>query len=188
MWMFERRLRSRKAPRAKSRRVVHSHPASGTTSLTKGAHWPMFDGMNERRAGFTLIEILVVIVIITILASIVTVNVFRKPGEARVAAARMQMKQLQTALQVYRTEQGRLPTQEQGLRALVRRPTREPIPQRYPAGGYLDSPNVPNDPWGEPYVYLVPGRNGEPFELISYGSDREPGGEDEAADISTSDP
>jgi general secretion pathway protein G len=139
------------------------------------------------RGGFTLLEILVVIMIITILASIVSVNVLRKPGEARVSAAKMQVKQLQTAVQLYRTEQGRIPTQEQGLEALVSKPTIEPVPQRYPEDGYLDSRKLPADPWKNDFVYLVPGRRGEPFEIISYGGDGEPGGDGEAADLSSAD-
>jgi general secretion pathway protein G len=137
--------------------------------------------------GFTLLEILVVIMIITILASIVSVNVLRKPGEARVSAARMQIKQLQTAVQLYRTEQGRIPTQEQGLEALVAKPATDPIPQRYPEEGYLDSRKLPVDPWKNDYVYLAPGRAGESFEIISYGSDGEPAGDGDAADLSSAD-
>lgn len=139
------------------------------------------------RSGFTLLEILVVVMIITILASIVGVNVLRKPGEARVSAAKAQVKVLQTAVQVYRTEQGRLPTQEQGLEALVARPTSGPIPEAYPEDGYLESRRLPRDPWKNDFVYLVPGRDGEAFEIITYGADGEPGGEGEEADISSSD-
>jgi len=128
-----------------------------------------------------------VIMIITILASIVSVNVLRKPGEARVSAARMQIKQFQTAIQLYRTEQSHIPTQEQGLEALVAKPTSDPIPPRYPEEGYLDSRKLPADPWKNDYIYLAPGRNGEPFEIMSYGSDGEPGGDGEAADISSAD-
>ncbi|MBU1692635.1 MAG: type II secretion system major pseudopilin GspG [Verrucomicrobia bacterium] len=138
-------------------------------------------------AGFTLIEILVVVLIITILAGIVGVNILHKPGEARVSAARMQLQQLKTAVQLYRAEQGRLPTQEQGLEALVTRPTREPVPQNYPDGGYLDSSKVPLDPWKHEYIYLVPGRRAEPFEIISYGGDGEPGGSGESVDLTSSD-
>lgn len=141
----------------------------------------------SERDGFTLIEILVVVLIVTILASIVGVNLLHKPGEARVSAARMQLQQLKTAVQLYRAEQGRVPTQEQGLEALVNRPTREPVPSTYPEGGYLDSREVPLDPWKNQYLYLVPGRRNEPFEIISYGSDGEPGGSGEAADLSSSD-
>jgi len=139
------------------------------------------------KSGFTLIEILVVVLIITILAGIVGVNILHKPGEARVSATRMQLQQLKTAVQLYRAEQGRVPTQDQGLEALVTRPTRDPVPQNYPEGGYLDSRKVPTDPWGHDFIYLVPGRRAEPFELISYGGDGEPGGDGEAADLTSSD-
>lgn len=137
------------------------------------------------QAGFTLIEILVVVAIIAILAGIVAVNVLHKPGEARVAAASIQIKQLATALRLYRTEQGVFPTQAQGLEALVVASTSEPRPRVFPPEGYLEGRSVPADPWGEPYIYLIPGRNGEPFEVISYGSDREPGGEGNATDLSS---
>ncbi len=136
--------------------------------------------------GFTLIELLVVIAIITILAGVVTVSLVRKPAEARIAAAKLQIKELQTALNIYRTEQGRFPTQEQGLDALVRAPDREPIPRSYPRDGYLEGTKVPMDPWGVPFVYLAPGRAGESYEILCYGSDGEPGGEDDAADLSSS--
>ena len=139
----------------------------------------------QQKQGFTLIEILVVVMIIAILASIVGINVLRKPSEARVAAAQMQIKQLQTALQMYRTEQGRLPTQAQGLSALVIKPSTDPVPEKYPEEGYLDSRTLPKDPWGNDFIYLIPGRNGETFEIISYGSDGEPEGQGDAADLSS---
>jgi len=141
---------------------------------------------DRRCAGFTLLEILVVLIIITVLAGIVGVNVLRKPGEARVAAARMQVRQLAAALKLYYAEQGMYPTQQQGLEALVKEPQTPPRPPHYPEGGYLDSLEVPRDPWGNEYVYLRPGRHGEPFEVICYGSDGQPGGEGDAADISSS--
>lgn len=140
----------------------------------------------QRQAGFTLIEVLVVIIIITLLSSIVAVNLFDKPGEARQSTARLQIKNLQTAVQLYRTKHGTVPTLEQGLAALVSAPTRPPVPENYPAGGYLDSRQVPRDPWGHEYIYLAPGRSGEVFEIISYGSDGEPGGSGEAQDLTSS--
>ncbi len=139
-------------------------------------------------SGFTLVEILVVIVIITVLATVVTVSIVRKPGEARVAAAKLQIKELQTALQVYRTEQGRAPTQAQGLDALLNKPAIEPVPAKYPPEGYLETRVLPKDPWNNDYVYLTPGRRGEPYEILCYGSDGEPGGNEDAADISSSGP
>ncbi|HEY8240956.1 MAG TPA: type II secretion system major pseudopilin GspG, partial [Kiritimatiellia bacterium] len=134
------------------------------------------------------VEILVVLVIITVLASVVTVSIVRKPGEARVAAAKLQIKELQTAIQVYRTEQGRPPTQTQGLDALINKPTTEPVPANYPSEGYIETRVMPKDPWQHDYIYLTPGRRGEAFEVISYGSDGEPGGADDAADLSSSEP
>ena len=140
-------------------------------------------------AGFSLVEILVVIAIMAILAGVVAVSVMHKPAEARVAAARMQLKNLSTSVQVYLTEQGRIPSLAQGLNALVRKPTIEPIPRNYRPGGYLESREVPLDPWGRPYIYLVPARSGDkPFEIITYGSDGEKGGEGDAADLSSTDP
>lgn len=141
------------------------------------------------KTGFTLIEILVVILIISIIAGIVGINVYRHPAAARRSATRLQIRTLKDALQLYRMEQGRYPTQEQGLAALCRKPVLPPVPQNYPENGYLDSSEPPLDPWGKPYIYIVPGRNrNEPFEIISYGADGEPGGTGEAADISSSDP
>ena len=138
------------------------------------------------QAGFTLVEMLVVIAIIGILAGLVFVNLGGKAGEARIAATSFQIKQIETALKIYRTEQGRYPTQAQGLSALVQKPTLEPVPARYPEEPYLEGGVVPQDPWGNPYSYLIPGRQNEPYEIISYGSDGEPGGDGEGADISSS--
>lgn len=136
-----------------------------------------------RRAGFTLIEILVVVLIIAILATIVSVNVLHKPAEARIAAAQMNLRAVKTALEMYHADNGVFPSQAQGLSALQVKPALDPVPRTYPEGGYLE---VPRDPWGEEFIYLTPGRKGEPFEIITYGSDGEPGGEGEAADLSSS--
>jgi len=141
---------------------------------------------DRRRAGFSFIEIIVVMVIIAILAGVVTVNVLHKPAEARISAAKMQLQQLRTALEMYSAEQGRVPTQEQGLEALVRKTSLPPVPERFPPNGYLNSAAVPLDPWKHAYIYLVPGRSNEAFEIISYGGDGEPGGAGDAADISSS--
>ena len=141
----------------------------------------------KTRAGFTLLEILVVVMIITILATIVGVSVSRRPGEARVMAAKVQIAAFRTALDLYRMDQGQFPSQEQGLKALCEKPTIPPIPDKYPDEPYLRSRKVPMDPWKHDYVYLVPGAQGEKYEIISYGAGGEQGGEGEAADISSSD-
>ncbi len=139
------------------------------------------------KKGFTLIEILVVLVIVMGLAGIVTVGVMRHQVESRVKMAQLQISQFEQALQAYHLDHGRYPTQAQGLEALVRRPTASPVPERYPEEGYLARTRLPLDPWGNEYIYLAPGRRGEPFEIISYGSDGEPGGSGHAAEISSSD-
>ncbi len=143
--------------------------------------------MKTHCGGFTLVEILVVVLIISILAGIVGMSVLRHPAEAKVTAAKLQVKTIKNALQVYRMEQDRYPTQAQGLEALCSKPSIPPVPQVYPDEGYLDSRTVPVDPWGRAYIYIAPGRNNEPYEIISYGSDGEPGGAGDAADISSSD-
>lgn len=139
------------------------------------------------RGGFTLIEILVVMAIIMGLVTVVTVNVLQKQKKARVDTAKIQIRELQNAVAHYQIEQGRIPTMEQGIDALVRKPTSPPAPEVYPQDGYLASRNLPRDPWGHEYVYIVPGREGLPFEIVSYGVDGEPGGENDAADISSAD-
>lgn len=141
----------------------------------------------DKRGGFTLIEILVVLVIVMGLASIVTVNVVRHQSESKVKTAQLQISQLEQGLQTYHLEHGRYPSQAQGLLALVQRPTTAPVPEPYPEDGYLARTRLPLDPWGNEYIYLAPGRQGEPYEIISYGSDGEPGGTGHASDLSNTD-
>ena len=140
----------------------------------------------ERRSGFTLMELLIVVLIITILGGVVGVQLAGRPHEARMAAARAQLEQFRMSLQLYKMDNDRYPTQRQGLQALVAPSPIEPHPRRFPEGGYLDRPEVPLDPWGNPYVYLIPGTRGEPFEVLTYGRDGEPGGTGDDADLSTS--
>ena len=139
----------------------------------------------KTRAGFTLMELLVVILIITILGSVVVVKLAGRPHEARHAAAVAQLESFRLALKLYRMDNGVLPTQRQGLEALVEPSTAEPVPRKFPQEGYLDRRTLPLDPWGNDYVYLIPGSGGETYEVICYGSDGEPDGEAEASDIST---
>jgi general secretion pathway protein G len=135
-----------------------------------------------RRSGFTLIEILVVIVVISLLAALVAPNVFRHVGTAKDAAAKSQIEMLGAALDAYRLDNGRYPTTEQGLEALWEEPQLEPRPTSW-RGPYLRK-KVPLDPWSHPYVYLFPGEtNVNGYDLISYGADGVAGGEGEDADI-----
>ena len=137
------------------------------------------------RAGFTLVEILVVIAIISLLAGVVLLNIAPQIGMGSQAAAKAQIQVLSSAATTYRMAHGRYPTQQQGLEALVRKPAQEPVPENYPDGGYLNGRNIPLDPWKRPYVYLCPGRQNEPFEILSYGADGEPGGSGGDADLSS---
>ena len=139
----------------------------------------------KKKAGFTLLEIMVVVMIITILAAVVGVKVVHEPDRARHAAATAMMGTFKSALQLYRMHNSRYPTQEQGLEALCRKPEAEPIPRNYREEGYLDSRNLPLDPWGNDYIYLIPGMDGAPYDIICYGADNEPGGTDADADISS---
>jgi general secretion pathway protein G len=137
--------------------------------------------MPPRRRAFTLIEILVVIAVIAILASLVAPNVFQHVGTARSTTARSQLEMLATALDAYRLDTGRYPTSAQGLAALVTLPPTDP-PATW-RGPYLRRA-LPVDPWGNPYVYLAPGAvNPSGYDLLSYGADGRPGGDGEDADL-----
>lgn len=134
----------------------------------------------RHEAGFTLIEIMVVIAIIGILATLIVPNIMGRPDEARITAAKHDVGSINQALKLYRLDIGRYPTTEQGLRALVEKPSAEPIPQNWKTGGYLSQ--VPKDPWGNIYTYSNPGTRGE-IDVISYGADGKPGGAGTDADI-----
>jgi general secretion pathway protein G len=135
-----------------------------------------------RSRGFTLIELMVVITILGILAALIVPRVVGRTDDARVAAARQDIAQLMQALKLYRLDNGRYPSTEQGLHALVERPANEPLPPNWKAGGYLDSSTLHKDPWGHDYQYLNPGLHGE-IDVISFGRDGQPGGEGPDADI-----
>ena len=129
--------------------------------------------------GFTLIEILVVVVILGILAAIVVPRVMERPGEARVTRAKQDIQGIATALNLYKLDNFAYPSSEQGLDALVTKPTGQPDAPNW-KGPYLD--RVAKDPWGKPYQYQRPGQHGE-IDIFSYGADGKPGGEGEAADV-----
>ena len=141
-------------------------------------------GRLRSRAGFTLIEILVVIAVISILAALVAPNVFRNVGAAKDAAARAQIEMLGAALDSYRLDNGRYPTTQQGLDALWIMPTAEPRPSNW-RGPYLRK-QVPLDPWGNPYLFVSPGAvHLTGYDLTSYGADGAAGGVGDDADISS---
>ena len=131
--------------------------------------------------GFTLIEIMVVVVIIGVLGAIVVPQFMSRPDQAKVTAARTDVQAISTALEMYRLDTFSYPSTQQGLEALVKRPTGTPVAKNWNPQGYLKT--VPLDPWGSPYQYLNPGTHSAGYDLFSFGSDGVLGGEDYAADI-----
>lgn len=143
-------------------------------------------GLEEKKGryeGFTLIELMVVIVILGLLIGVIGFRLMGRTEEARRTAAMLQIRSLVNALQLYKLDSGSYPTTEQGLEALVRPPARGTGPRNYPPGGYLEGGRVPRDPWGNPYVYLSPGGEGREFEIRSLGADGKEGGEGENSDV-----
>jgi len=130
--------------------------------------------------GFTLIEIMVVMVILGILASLVVPKIMSRPDEARAVAARQDIASIQQALKLYKLDNLRYPSTEQGLQALVTKPTTNPLPKNWKSDGYLE--RLPKDPWGASYMYLNPGLHGE-IDIMSLGADGAAGGEGNDADI-----
>ena len=135
--------------------------------------------MRNAQAGFTLIEILVVLVILSILAALVVPNVMSRPDDARVTAARADVRAIANALELYKFDNFHYPTSDQGLQALVEKPAGDDA-ANWKAGGYLSS--VPLDPWGRPYQYRQPGDHGA-YDVFSYGADGKEGGEGYNKDI-----
>ena len=134
----------------------------------------------KRRSGFTLVEIMVVVVIIGLLAGIVGPQIMARLEEARRTTARTQITNFEQTLELYRMRNGRYPTTQQGLEALVRKPTVAPIPTNYPLEGYI--PKIPLDPWGNPYIYRCPGEK-HAYDIISTARTGEEGGEGLDADV-----
>ncbi len=130
--------------------------------------------------GFTLIELMVVLVILGVLGALIVPKVMDRPDEARVMAAKQDIAAIGQALKLYRLDNLRYPSTEQGLQALVVKPTLAPLPNNWKAGGYLDK--LPADPWGTPYQYLHPGRHGD-IDVFSLGADGQAGGEGHDADV-----
>lgn len=136
--------------------------------------------MNRKQQGFSLIELVVVIVILGILASLVAPQIMGNVDKALVQQAKTDMKSIETALKLYKLDNFNYPTTEQGLEALVSKTSIPPEPRNFKKDGYLD--RLPKDPWGRDYIYISPGDHGD-FDIVTYGRDGVPGGEGQDADI-----
>ncbi len=136
----------------------------------------------SRRAGFTLLEIIVVVFILSLLVAIVAPKIMGRTDDARIADAKVQIRNFETALKLYKIDNGSYPTTEQGLNALIEKPSSGQIPGKYREGGYLEQKKIPLDPWGNQYLYVSPGVHGD-YDIMSYGNDGKEGGEGKDADI-----
>ena len=134
----------------------------------------------KKIAGFTLIEVMIVVVILGILAAVVVPKILDRPDTAKIAAAKSDIAVIMQQLKLYRLDNSNYPSTDQGLNALIVKPATNPLPTNWKTGGYLE--RLPNDPWGRPYLYLNPGLKGE-IDVYTLGADGQPGGEGPNADI-----
>jgi general secretion pathway protein G len=134
------------------------------------------------RKGFTLLEIIVVVFILSLLAALVAPRIIGRTDDARITEAKVQIKNFETALKLFKLDNGFYPDTQQGLQSLIEKPSIGRVPARYREGGYLEQKKIPLDPWGNSYIYISPGLHGD-FDIISYGSDGKEGGENKDADI-----
>ena len=138
----------------------------------------------NRQQGFTLLEVMVVLAIIGGIMALVATNIIGSAGDARIKTTKSQIKLIENALDLYKLDNYTYPTTEQGLEALVKKPSSSPEPKNYKSGGYLKGNNVPTDSWGNEFLYFLD--KGQ-YEIVSLGADGQEGGEEEGADISSLD-
>jgi general secretion pathway protein G len=134
-------------------------------------------------SGFTLIEVMVVVIILGILATFVVPKLVGRTDDAKIVKAKSDIQAIETALKLYKLDNGKYPTTEQGLKALIEPPETGDA-DNWREGGYLDKKSIPKDPWNNEYIYMSPGLHGD-YDIISYGADKMPGGENENADINS---
>ncbi|ACV27722.1 type II secretion system major pseudopilin GspG [Kangiella koreensis] len=137
----------------------------------------------RKQKGFTLTEILIALAIVAIMGTVVTLSLLGNTDKANLQKLKSDLGTIEMALQNYKLDNGYFPTTEQGLRALIEKPSTNPVPQNYPRNGYLGSRAIPTDPWKREYVYMQPGRNHD-YDLYTLGADGRPGGDGENMDIS----
>jgi general secretion pathway protein G len=137
----------------------------------------------KNQKGFTLIEIMVVVIILGLLAGLVLPRILGQEEKAKVETAKVQIRSLESALDAFKLDNGFYPATDQGFDALIKKPEAGRIPNKWREGGYLKPARIPKDPWGKDYAYFSPGSEGREYEITSYGADNEPGGEGNNADI-----
>lgn len=142
----------------------------------------MTEDQSKTDGGFSLLELMVVVVIMSILALVIVPRIIDRPDQARIARVQSDLSTLVNAVNLYRLDNLRYPTTDQGLEALVSPPLSDPVPENYASNGYID--RLPEDPWGQPYKYLSPGVHGE-FDIFTFGADGVSGGDGVNADIGT---
>ncbi|MBV6342265.1 type II secretion system major pseudopilin GspG [Candidatus Magnetobacterium casense] len=133
-------------------------------------------------SGFTLLEVIVVVFILSLLAAVVAPRIIGRTDDARITEAKVQIRNLETALKLFKLDNGFYPSTDQGIDALVTKPQTGKLPGKYRDGGYMEQKKIPLDPWGNHYVYISPGLHGD-YDLFSYGSDGQEGGEGKNKDI-----
>lgn len=143
-----------------------------------------FRKSRKNHDGFTLIELMVVIVILGILAGLIVPRIMGRPEEAKQLKAKLTIQSLETSLRLYKLDNGSYPTTEQGLEALVQAPDAGNVPKHYREGGYIEKGRIPLDPWDNEFVYLSPGVHNE-YDIVSYGADGVPGGEGKDKDVNS---
>ena len=143
-----------------------------------------FSRLKYDNRGFSLIDLMVVVIILGVLAMYIGPKQMGRTEQAKETQARVQMESLETALKLYKLDNSSYPSTEQGLQALVEQPESAPMPKKWRKGGYLEKGKVPKDPWGNEFIYLSPGVHGD-FDIVSFGADGASGGEDESRDINS---
>ena len=138
--------------------------------------------MIRNNNGFSFIELMVVVVILGILAGMIVPRYMGRTDEAKVVKAKIDIAAIETSLKLYKLDNGFYPTTEQGLKALIEKPTTEPVPANWKDMGYLEKKKIPTDPWNREYLYLCPGLHGD-YDILSYGADGVAGGSDSNQDI-----
>ena len=139
--------------------------------------------IKQNQKGFTLIEIMVVVIILGLLAGLVLPKILGREEEARTSSAKVQIRAFESALDGFKLDNGFYPGTEQGLEALIKKPESGRVPSKWKEGGYLKPARIPKDPWGKDFAYFSPGSQDREYEIISYGADGEPGGDGKDADL-----